>query len=105
MVTDKEVEKSLRSYELTLVLNPGIDNEEVAALTERLSQFIAQKDGMVIEVNQWGKRQLAYPIKHFIEGNYLSMKFKLQPGSANELEKNLRKWEEILRFLLIRAEE
>jgi small subunit ribosomal protein S6 len=105
MVVNKEVEKGLRDYELTLVLNPEVDDDGVTAFNERLNQFITEKNGMVIEVNQWGKRKLAYPIKHFTEANYLSTKFKLQPQSATELGKMLRKWEEILRFLIIRLEE
>lgn len=54
------------------------------------------------EVNQWGKRQLAYPIKRSAEGNYVLSKLKLKPTVTKELEANFRLSGKILRHLLIR---
>jgi len=95
----------LRDYELTVVFSPEIAEEDIATEIERVSQFITQKGGLINEVNQWGRRKLAYPIRHFREGNYVLTQFKLQPSLAVELERNLQSSEEILRYLLVRLEE
>ncbi|GAG45082.1 unnamed protein product, partial [marine sediment metagenome] len=46
---------------------------------DNLSRFVTGKGGVVPEIERWGKRRLAYPIKHFMEGNYVLAKFKLKP--------------------------
>ena len=68
------------------------------------SQFITGKGGIISEVEQWGKRKLAYPIKHFMEGSYVLIRLKLNPLSNKELEANLQLSEMILRYLLIKIE-
>ena len=95
----------MRDYELTVVFSPQIAEEDIATMVEKVSQFITQKGGVINEVNRWGRRKLAYPIRHFREGNYALTRFKLQPSLAAELEVNLRSSEEVLRYLLVRLEE
>lgn len=94
----------MRDYELTVVFSPQMAEEDITTAVERLSQFVTQKGGVISEVNRWGRRKLAYPIKHFREGNYAVTQLKLQPNLAAELEVNLRSSEEILRYLLVRLE-
>ena len=94
----------LRDYELTIVFSPEIGEENLPEAIDRVKDFITQKGGAVSEVNQWGRRKLAYPIKHFMEGNYTLTRFKLQPSLARKLEEELRKSEGILRYLLIRLD-
>ena len=94
----------MRDYELTVVFSPQMAEEDLTTAVERLSQLITQKGGGISEVNRWGRRKLAYPIKHFREGNYVVTQFKLQPNLATELEVNLKSSEEILRYLLVRLE-
>jgi small subunit ribosomal protein S6 len=98
-------QERLCNYELAVVFSPQIAEEDITAAIEKVSQFITQKGGEVGAVNRWGRRKLAYPIKHFTEGNYALTQFKLQPNLAAELETNLRGSEEILRHLLVRLEE
>lgn len=92
----------MRDYELTLVVNPETPEENFNSVIEKVSQLITQKGGSIVEVNRWGKRKLAYPIKHFMEGNYVLAQFKLEPKFIVELETNLRLPEEILRYLVVR---
>jgi len=72
------------------------------ALIDKVSQFVTDKGGTVSSVERWGKRKLAYPIDHFIEGNYVLSKFRLKPALGRELKANLQISEEVLRHLLIR---
>lgn len=92
----------MRDYELALVVNPDIAEDSLDSVVERVSQLITKKGGSIVEVNRWGKRKLAYPIKRFIEGSYVLTRFKLEPNFSAELRANLRLSEEILRYLLVR---
>ena len=93
----------MRDYELTVVFSPEIAEEDLPAEIERVNDLIAQKGGAVGEVNRWGRKRLAYPIKKHREGNYVLTPLKLQPDLAPELEKNLQGLDQILRYLLVRV--
>lgn len=89
-----------RNYELMLVINPEWTEEKLNITTSNVSQFITGLGGNVAEVKALGKRKLAYPIKHFNEGYYLLLHFKLKSESSPELENRLNISEEIIRYLL-----
>lgn len=95
----------MRDYELVVIISPEVAEEEIPATIEKIHRFIVERDGSITEVNQWGRRKLAYPIKHFVEGNYVLTQFKMEPRLTAELEKNLEISEEILRHLLVRLED
>ena len=89
-----------RNYELMLVINPEWTEEKLGATTSNISQFITGLGGTVSEVKPLGKRRLAYPIKHFGEGHYALLLFKLKSEKSPELENRLNISEEIIRYLL-----
>jgi small subunit ribosomal protein S6 len=89
-----------RNYELMLVINPEWTEEKLAVATAGINQFIAGLGGSVGEVKPLGKRRLAYPIKHFSEGQYSLLRFKLKSSASPELENRLNISEEIIRYLL-----
>jgi len=95
--------KKLQDYELVYILNPDITDEVLEARVNGISQFITGHEGVVDSVDKWGKRRLAYPLKHFLEGNYVLAKFKLSPARCKELETNLKISEEVIRHLLVKA--
>ncbi len=95
----------LRDYELMVILSPNITEEEFPASLERLQKSIASGGGEVVEVNNWGRRRLAYPIKSHLEGNYVLSQVRLDPGQIPSLENTLRISEEVIRHLLVKAEE
>jgi small subunit ribosomal protein S6 len=95
----------LRDYELTVIFRPEIAEEEIPAEIEKVSQMISQKGGVVGEVNRWGRKRLAYPIKHCREGNYVLTPFKMDPTLALDLDKSLQTSDRILRHLLVRLGE
>jgi small subunit ribosomal protein S6 len=92
----------LRDYELVVIISPEVAEEEIPATIEKISQFIVERGGSITEVNQWGRRKLAYPIRDFMEGNYVLTQFKMEPKLTAELETSLGISEEILRHLLVR---
>lgn len=95
----------MHSYELITIISPEITEGGLAASLEKVSQFITTKGGAIMEQKQWGKRKLAYPIRHFREGNYVQTQFKLAPELTAGLEANLRISEEVLRHLLVRLDD
>jgi small subunit ribosomal protein S6 len=96
---------ALRDYEMVVILSPEIGDDVVGESLERLSQNITTRGGEVVEVNHWGRRRLAYPIKRHLEGNYVVSQIKLDPGQVPDLESNLRISEEVIRHLIVRADE
>ena len=98
------IDEQLRNYELVLIINPEIVDEALNNTIDTVSQFIINKGGVVSSVEQWGKRRLAYPIRHFTEGNYVLAQFALKPEISKEVEARLRISEDILRHLLVGIE-
>ena len=94
----------MHDYELVVVIDPEIDEDKLSAALDRISQFVTTRGGEVIDVDRWGKRKLAYPIKKRSEGDYVITHFRLDPSQAAELEASLRLSEEVLRHLLVRSE-
>lgn len=93
----------MRDYELVVIISPEVPEEEVPAAIERVSQTIVSRGGEVRDVDHWGRRKLAYPIKHHGEGNYVLTQLRLDPGRTAELEAGLRLSEEVIRHLLVRV--
>lgn len=94
----------MRDYELVLIINPQIEDDKVPQVLEKVTRLVTDKGGTVTEVNPWGRRKLAYPIKRHLEGNYVLAKAKLEPAHVKELESQLQLSEEFLRHLVVKVE-
>ncbi|MGD0779865.1 MAG: 30S ribosomal protein S6 [Dehalococcoidales bacterium] len=102
--TEKKAEdKKSQEYELVYILNPEMSDEALETRVNSITQFITGKEGVVDGVDKWGKKKLAYPMKHFLEGDYVLTKFKMNPARCKELEANLRISEDVIRHLLIKV--
>ena len=101
-VINNDQEEQLCDYELVFIISPELEEERFEATIENVTQFITERGGVVSNVEKWGKRRLAYPIKHLGEGNYVLARFKLKPEHNKVLESNLKISEDVLRHLLIR---
>ena len=95
-------DKRLQDYELVFIISPEVADESLENTVDGISQFITSKDGVISDVERWGKKKLAYPVEYFLEGNYVLARFKINPAQCKELEANLKISEEILRHLLIK---
>ena len=93
----------MRDYELVVILSPELAEEDIPAAIDRLSRLIVDRGGELKDVNRWGRRKLAYPIKNHLEGNYLVTQVSLDPGRTSDLEAGLHISEEVLRHLLLRT--
>jgi small subunit ribosomal protein S6 len=92
----------LRDYELVVIISPSVADDEIDTTIEKINQFISERGGSTTEVNQWGKRKLAYPIKDHMEGYYVLTQLNMDPKLTAELEASLELSEDILRHLLVR---
>ena len=95
----------MRDYELVLVISPAVGDEGFPTTVERVSNFIQERGGQVKDVDQWGRRRLAYPITRFTEGFYAVAHFSLEPTELRALEGNLGLAEDVIRHLVVRQEE
>jgi small subunit ribosomal protein S6 len=96
----------LREYELVVIVRPDVADDDVPDMLDRLiRRSVESRGGEVQDVNQWGRRKLAYPIKRHLEGNYVITQLRLDPQKTRELEQGLMLSEEVLRHLLIRVGE
>jgi small subunit ribosomal protein S6 len=96
-------DRQLHDYELVVIISPEVGDEALDSIIDNVSQFITDSGGTVSDVERWGKKKLAYPIKRFAEGSYVLTRFQLRPTLSKELEANLRISENVLQHLLIRA--
>jgi small subunit ribosomal protein S6 len=107
VMTDKTVTKKAErqgNYEMVVIISPEIADEQLETVINNMSTFITGRGGTVVEVARWGKRMLAYPIKHFNSGTYFLIRFTLKTGACKELESNLKISEQVLRHLLIKLD-
>ncbi len=94
-------DEQLRDYELVVIISPEVVEEKFDATIDSVSQFVTEKGGTISNVERWGKKRLAYPIEHFMEGSYVLTRLILKPALSKELEVNLQISEEVLRHLLV----
>ena len=100
----KTEDAKLNDYELVVIINPEIVDDNLETTINNISQFITERGVGISRVEQWGKRRLSYPIKHFMDGNYVLTQLKLRPTVSQELQARLQISEDILRYLLIKTE-
>ena len=95
-------DKRVNGYELVFIVNPEITEDSLENTINGISQFIVSKGGTVSDIEKWGKRKLAYPLKRFLEGNYVLTRFEMNPAWSKELEASLMISDDILRHMLTR---
>lgn len=92
------------NYEAVIILKPDLGEEATAALVEKFKTLIEQR-GTVAEVDEWGKRHLAYPIDDITEGYYVLMTFTADPALPAELDRQMRINDNVMRSLIICKED
>jgi len=95
----------LRDYEVLYIVRADLDDEKVQDAVKRVNTLIQRSGGALERTNLWGKRKLAYEVKHQKEGSYVLQDFQLDPDRVPELEAGLKITEEVLRHLIVRKPE
>ena len=92
------MEKKICSYETLFVVSGNLAEEEIKANVEKFVTLISE-NGSDVDVNEWGKRRLAYPINYVTEGYYVLVSYKSEPSFPLELERVLGITEGVLRYM------
>src|SRR5260370_14425631 len=95
----------LRDYEVLYIVRADLDDDKVQDAVKRVNTLIERSGGTVERTNLWGKRKLAYEVKHQKEGAYVLQDFQLDPNRVPELESSLKITAEALRHLILRKPE
>lgn len=94
----------MNRYELVLVVNAKIEDEARTAVVDKAKAYVERFGGTVTEVEDWGKKKLAYEIQHMKEGFYYFIQFEADATCPAELEKRVRIMENVLRYLVVRKD-
>ncbi len=95
----------MREYEVLYIVRADLDDDKVQDAVKRVNTLIERSGGAVERTNMWGKRKLAYEVKHQKEGSYVLQDFQIDPTRVPELEAALKITEEVLRHLIVRKPE
>ena len=91
----------MTKYETTFILEPGFDEGRINEEIERVSQWIKDLGGEVLEVQRWGKKRLAYEIEKKRDGIYTLLLYQAAGATVKELERRLRLNESVMRVLTV----
>jgi small subunit ribosomal protein S6 len=94
----------MRRYELMVILDPDLEERTVAPSLDQFLGVVRQGGGTVEKVDVWGRRRLAYEIKHKVEGIYAVLDLTAEPDTVKELDRQLNLNEAVLRTKLIRPD-
>lgn len=92
-------------YELMVILNPEIDERQVAPMLDKFLKVITNDGGSIDNVDIWGKRRLAYEIQKKNEGIYAVVAFTATSAATQELDRQLGLNEQVMRTKVLRAED
>ncbi|GBC77233.1 30S ribosomal protein S6 [bacterium HR08] len=95
----------MRKYELLFIVRPTLSDQEVAAFIEQVKGHIGNVGATITQVQNLGRRQLAYEIDHVREGTYVLMHFEGSGVEIAELDRRLRVSDAVLRHIIIRIDE
>ncbi|MCD8317068.1 MAG: 30S ribosomal protein S6 [Eggerthellaceae bacterium] len=91
----------MKAYELLFIVAPSIDEETRAGVMKRIETTLAEYEGTVDNVEDWGKRKLAYEIEDLTDGDYILIDFHAGPQSIAELDRVLRITDAVVRHMIV----
>ncbi len=94
----------MSKYELCVVLNAKIEDEERAAVLEKVKGFITRFGGTITNVDEWGRKKLAYEVQKMKEGFYYFIQFDAETDAPREIENRVRIMENVMRFLVVKQD-
>ena len=95
----------MNKYELAVVVSAKIEDEERAAVIEKVKAYVERFGGNVTNVDEWGKKRLAYEVQKMKEAFYYFIKFEAEATAPAEIENRVRIMDNVVRFLCVRQDE
>ena len=94
----------MNKYELALVVNAKIEDEARNKVVEDVKGLVTRFGGTITDIDEWGKKKLAYDIQKMSEGFYYFIRFEAESSAPGEIESRIRIMENVLRFLCVKQE-
>ena len=94
----------MNKYELAVVVSAKIEDEERAAVVDKCKARIERFGGTITNVDDWGKKRLAYEIQKMKEGFYYFIQFEAESSAPAEIESRIRIMDNVLRYLVVKNE-
>lgn len=95
----------MNKYELALVVSAKLEDDAKTAVVEKAKEYITRVGGVIGEIEDWGKKRLAYEIQHEKDGFYYFIPFEADPSAPAEIERHVRIMDNVLRYLIVRKDE
>ena len=95
----------MNKYELALVVSAKIEDDARAAVVAKAQEYVTRAGGAISEVEEWGKKKLAYEVQKQTEGFYYFIQFEAESNVPAIVEQDVRIMDSVLRFLCVRKDE
>lgn len=95
----------MNKYELAVIVNAKIEDDERAATVEKCKALIERFGGTITNVDEWGKKRLAYEIQKMNDGFFYFIQFEAPATAPLEIENHVRIMDNVLRYLCVRKDE
>ncbi len=92
----------MRYYETLYLINPNLEDEDYRAVVDKFNSFVEKNKGVVIRVDEWGKKTLAYNIKKFDKGYYVLLQYCGEPILIDKLQRDLKLDDRVLKFQTVK---
>ena len=95
----------MNRYELCVVVSAKIEDEERAKVIDKCKAYVERFGGTITEVDEWGKKRLAYEIQKMKEAFYYFIRFEAPTTAPAEIESRVRIMDNVIRYLCVRQDE
>ncbi|MBE5892256.1 MAG: 30S ribosomal protein S6 [Lachnospiraceae bacterium] len=95
----------MNKYELAVVVSAKIEDDERAAVVDKCKAYVERFGGTITEVDEWGKKRLAYEIQKMKEAFYYFIRFEAPATAPAEIESRVRIMDNVIRYLCVRQDE
>ncbi len=103
--SSRDIPGRKREYETIYILRPDIANDAIGAVNTKIRGIIEAGGGRLLKVENWGRRKLAYEVKKQLKGVYLFWKYLGDAGLVEEVERNLRLSDQVIRYYSVKTAE
>jgi small subunit ribosomal protein S6 len=93
----------MRPYEVMVIFDPGLEEDVIRAAVDRFTELLRSRGATVGRVDHWGKRRLAYELRHRHEGVYVLVEASAEPAAMTELDRVLHLADEVIRHKVVRV--
>ncbi len=94
-----------REYETVFILRPDTNQDGIQFVNNRVRGVIESQGGKLLKLDNWGKRKLAYEVKKQLKGIYLYWQYLATSGTVEEIERNLRMLDSVIRYYTVKVDE